>query len=79
VRPASALPGPAVEIADGGPATGVADDDEDPRLAVLGTGRERRRLEDSLDKIVVERFGPEGPAGALTQDDVEEIGHRRGS
>ena len=79
VRATTALPGPPVELTDGRPATRVADDHEDPRLAVLGARCERRRLEDPFDDVVGQVIGSEGPAGAVAQDDVEEVGHGCGS
>ena len=71
-----ALPGPAVQVTDGGPAVGVTDDDEDPGLLVLGAGGEGGRLEDPFDQVVGQWIGREGPAGALAEDDIEEFGHQ---
>ena len=68
-----ALPGPAVQVSDGRPAVGVADDDEDPGLLVLGAGGEGGGLKDPFNQVVGQWIGREGPAGALAEDDIEEF------
>ena len=47
------------------------------RFSALGAWR--RRLQDPFDDVVGHLIGSEGPAGALAQDDVEEVGHGCGS
>ena len=51
----------------------VADDDELPRLPVLGARRERRGAEDGGDVVVAHRRIREGPVRALAADDIEEV------
>ena len=50
----------------------VADDDEPPRLAVLGARRVDGGLEAAVQELVVDRAVAEPPAGTLGQGHVEE-------
>src|SRR5581483_3845764 len=53
------------------------DDDEYPRLLVLGAGGEGGGVEDLRERVVVDLVGREVAACPLAVDDVEEVRHRR--
>ena len=65
-------PGPTDQLADAVPDPGVPDDDEDPRLEVLGTRGMGGGAQAQLDEFVADRLVGELAAGALAEHDVEE-------
>src|SRR5262249_18096247 len=69
-----AFPGPPVELTDPFACGGVANNEEHPRLSVLGAGRVGGRLEHPLDELVGNWFVAERPVGALRTNDLEEVG-----
>src|SRR5262249_55082074 len=67
------FPRPPRDLADSGTDRRVTNDDELPRLAILGARRERRRGQHSSDERIVDVVAREPPVRTLPRDNRKEV------